>query len=132
MRKGVLKQRFVFLVPFLTCRHIGQRQEVGGFTKSGLPPNGMTIARRTVEDVAVTHLGNEHIFHCHLQIWVGVEDGIKHGRVARHVVILQRDGRKLVHRTLGGLHVVGEFARNDVPFEVAAPADNTGCHLDKR
>ena len=92
----------------------------------------MTIARRTVEDVAVTHLGNEHIFHCHLQIWVGVEDGIKHGRVARHVVILQRDGRKLVHRTLGGLHVVGEFARNDVPFEVAAPADNTGCHLDKR
>ena len=91
----------------------------------------MSIARRTVVNVAVTHLRNEHILHRYLQIWVGVEDGIKGGSMARHIVVLQRDGRELMHRAFGGLHIISEFARNYVTFKITTPADDARRDLYK-
>ena len=75
-------------------------------------------------DVAVAHFGDKEVAHGHLQIGIGVEDGIEGSGVARHVVVLQRERGELMEGFVGGLEVVGEFARDDVAFEIVAAIDD--------
>ena len=91
----------------------------------------MAIGGWTGVDVAVSHLRNKNVFHCNLEVRVGVHDGVESCGVARHIIILQCERTELMQRGGCSLKVVGKFARNNVTLKVATAIDNAGRHFEQ-
>ena len=116
---GIFEHLLSFVSPFLSCRHIAEREDVARLGSGNVPIYRIAVFLRTGIREGVYHLRNEDVLHGGIEIRVGIHDGVELMRGISKMLILNSKRTELMLLPVRGLPLICPVARSGVHLEVA-------------